>query len=89
MKELPRNTAWITLNDLALGTTEEDLRKFLCESGIELPIENVSVNDHRTRSQGGVALRNGDVAKLLHRAILDRQLNGVVPTVVYKSNRDR
>ncbi len=87
MKELPRNTTWVTLNDLALSTTEEDLLDFLREAGIELPIENVTVNYHRTRAQGCVALRNSDAARLLHRAIMDKPLNGAVPFVVYRSNK--
>jgi hypothetical protein len=87
MKQLPKGTSWITLNDLPLGTTEEELLHFLCQSGIELPIENVTVNEHQTRCQAIVALRNGDAAKLLHRAIMDRPLNGTVPHVVYRSNK--
>ncbi len=84
MKELPRNTTWISLNDLPVGTTEHELQAFLYEAGIHLPMDNVSVKQHQTRAQGCVAMRNADVADLVERALVGMKLNGQEPTVVRK-----
>lgn len=86
MKQLPKGS-WITLNDLARGTTEEDILNFLRGAGIELPFDNVVVNSHRNHTQAVISLESNDVARLFHRAILDRPLNGVEPLVVYKTRR--
>lgn len=86
-KTLPSGT-WITLNDIARGTTEEQLLAFLRESGIELDETCVQVNQHRDRCQAIITLRHNDVAELLQRAILDRHLNGSVPTLVYRERKN-
>jgi hypothetical protein len=86
MNLLPMGT-WITFNNVALGTTKEDVAAFLLDSGVELSPDCIVVSEHRTRSQVIVSLRHNDVTSLLHRAILDKPLNGQVPDLVYRTRK--
>jgi hypothetical protein len=65
MKKIPIG-AWIFCPSIGPETTEESLQDFLAERGVELPLENISINDKHTSAM--ISIDNDCAAILVNWA---------------------
>jgi hypothetical protein len=75
MKKIPVG-AWILALDLDEKVTEESLQLFLRDCGVDLPLENISVNQTAKGTSALVSIDNDMGAGLVNWAINKATLEG-------------
>ncbi len=86
-KQLPKGL-WVYMNRLPKGTTAEKLSTWLASLGVEIPVENIDVNERRDGDLGAVVCYPQEVAvRLLNWAISNQQLAGRPVLAEYKPQR--
>ncbi len=86
-KTLPTRHTWLSLLDLPIDATDQDVKEFLAASGLDLPLENIQMSDNpRTRQMAIIALSKHHVADLVWRATCEQTCKGNAVRVVSPQN---